>query len=132
MRVAGTNKQDDHRWALWSTFSVAGESTGYQLLVDGYQEESTMGDILVRQHNFSGMKFSTMDRDNDIKSGGSCAQDEDHRGGWWYSRCSYLYPTDLHSYLGTWYWTPDVKGDYVHLQQLQIMTRPQNFPTCQE
>nr|XP_045602515.1 ficolin-1-like [Procambarus clarkii] len=72
LRLAATNRyqQDDHRWALWSTFSVASESTGYELLVDGYQEESTMGDVLVHG-NFSGMKFSTIDRDNDLGSNSS-------------------------------------------------------------
>nr|XP_045622110.1 techylectin-like protein [Procambarus clarkii] len=121
--------EDDHRWALWSTFSVASESTGYLLLVDGYQEESTMGDVLIRHENLSGQKFSTLDRDNDLWSSESCAQY--HQGGWWYSDCSDVLPTAPKNFLKTWYWKP---GDScpVYLQQLQLMTRPQNFPTCHQ
>ncbi|XP_069159851.1 ficolin-2-like [Procambarus clarkii] len=136
LRLAATNKQDywetlpiEHRWALWSTFSVASESTGYQLLVDGYQGRSTMGDVLVQHHNLSGMKFSTIDRDNDGLEG-SCALDVDHRGGWWYKHCSRVFPTTFHRFLGTDYWTPGDRGDYVYLQQMRMMIRPQNFPTC--
>ncbi|XP_069184304.1 angiopoietin-related protein 7 [Procambarus clarkii] len=133
LRLAATNRyqQDDHRWALWSTFSVASESTGYELLVDGYQEESTMGDVLVHG-NFSGMKFSTIDRDNDLGSR-SCAQLPTYQGGWWYRDCSNVGTTALQSNLATLYWTPGVRGSYwEHLQQIQMMIRPQNFPTCHE
>ncbi|XP_069158024.1 fibrinogen-like protein A [Procambarus clarkii] len=133
VRLAATNNQDDHRWALWSTFSVAGENTGYELLVAGYQEESTMGDVLVRHYNFSGTKFSTIDRDNDLRSGGSCAQLASHQCGWWFSDCSYVFPTSLRRNMATWYWAPGVRGSSgVGLQQIHMMTRPQNFPTCHE
>ncbi|XP_069159725.1 angiopoietin-2-like isoform X1 [Procambarus clarkii] len=136
VRLAATNKNVpgrkslpiEHRWALWSTFSVANESTGYQLLVDGYQEESTMGDVLVRHYNHSGMKFSTLDRDNDLWSL-SCAQSS--QGGWWYRACSNVYPTRPLSHMWTRYWTPG-DGSAVYLQQLQLMTRPQNFPTSHQ
>ncbi|XP_069159724.1 ficolin-1-like [Procambarus clarkii] len=136
VRLAATNKNVyflkslpiEHRWALWSTFSVANESTGYQLLVDGYQEESTMGDVLVRHDNLSGIKFSTLDRDNDLRSV-SCAQL--YQGGWWYRACSNVYPTTPHSHMRTWYWTPGVISA-AYLQQLQLMTRPQNFPTSHQ
>ncbi|XP_069184294.1 fibrinogen C domain-containing protein 1-like isoform X1 [Procambarus clarkii] len=130
VRLAATNKQDDHRWALWSTFSVASESTGYQLLVAGYQRRSTMGDVLVQHQNLSGMKFSTMDRDNDLNSGGTCAKDQ---GGWWYRSCTLVGGTAVRGNMGAWYWTPGVRGSFWEpLQQLQMMMRPQNFTTCQQ
>nr|XP_045621838.1 fibroleukin-like isoform X1 [Procambarus clarkii]XP_045621839.1 fibroleukin-like isoform X2 [Procambarus clarkii] len=128
--LAATNNQDDHRWALWSTFSVASESTGYQLLVDGYQGESTMGDVLVRHHNISGMKFSTIDRDNDLWEW-SCALYKINQAGWWYNGCTDVDATSLHSDMSTKYWTPGDR-DREYLRQIQMMIRPQNFPACHQ
>nr|XP_045622077.1 angiopoietin-related protein 6-like [Procambarus clarkii] len=82
----------EHSWARWGIFSINSESTQYQLLVDWYQEDSTMGDVLVRNDNHSGMKFSTIDRDNDLWEGESCAQYH-QGGGWWYSSFSAIKPS---------------------------------------
>ena len=35
----------------------------------------------------SGMKFSTIDRDNDVFSSVNCAGPNAFLGGWWYNRC---------------------------------------------
>ena len=42
----------------------------------------TAGDSL---SGYSGMAFTTKDRDNDINSAGNCATD--FKGGWWYGAC---------------------------------------------
>ena len=52
------------------------------------------GNALIR-HN--GFKFSTIDSDNDVSDGRSCA--ETHVGAWWYRDCKYaslngVYRTD--------------------------------------
>ncbi|XP_069159835.1 angiopoietin-related protein 1-like [Procambarus clarkii] len=121
----------EHSWARWGIFSINSESTQYQLLVDWYQEDSTMGDVLVRNDNHSGMKFSTIDRDNDLWEGESCAQYH-QGGGWWYRSCSHFNPTGPHRSMWTRYWTPGVRGDWVPLHRIQMMIRPQNFPTCHQ
>ena len=93
----------DHSWQLWveltmwgngllqpqklsafySSFKV-GQGPGYQLTVAGFERTiSTLGDSL-RQHN--GGKFSTLDKDQDGLSSGSCSQ-QFGRGGWWYKDC---------------------------------------------
>ena len=66
-------------WAEYSYVRVLGESSGYKLLVSGYT--GTAGDVLYYNN---GMKFSTIDRDNDLAIG-SCAAGE---GGWWFKSCS--------------------------------------------
>ena len=48
----------------------------------GFYVSGDAGDSL-QPHN--GMKFSTKDRDNDIKSSRSCAQQ--YQGAWWYHKC---------------------------------------------
>ena len=40
------------------------------------------GDSLSRA---DGMKFSTRDRDNDLRNGSSCATAANHVGAWWFS-----------------------------------------------
>nr|XP_045608497.1 angiopoietin-1-like isoform X2 [Procambarus clarkii] len=129
LRVAAGNIRNERNWAAWSSFSVADENTGYQLLVDGYQESSTLGDFLVKHINFSGTKFSTYDRDNDNWPDGSCVGSYGMRGGWWFKYCSYVFPTVPHAKVMTRYWTPNVNRE-VRLNELRMMIRPRNFPTC--
>ena len=56
----------------------------------------TAGDSL-SYHN--GMKFSTKDVDNDISSGGNCAQE--YHGAWWFGNCFYSHLNG--TYLGGHY-----------------------------
>ncbi|XP_069580702.1 fibrinogen alpha chain-like [Brachyistius frenatus] len=65
------------------TMRVGAEQDEYRLQVSGYAGDA--GDALVTPDSpHSGMKFSTLDRDND-ESGESCA--EMFGGGWWYNSC---------------------------------------------
>lgn len=71
---------------------VGAEDDGYPLHVSGYAGDA--GDALGPH---SGMKFSTVDRDNDQWEQ-SCAAA--HGGGWWYHRCQSanlngIYPRDV-------------------------------------
>ena len=79
-------------------------------------------------HN--GMKFSTKDRDNDLHSGYSCAQES--KGAWWYYKChssnlNGLYLRGNHtSYADgvNWYrW----RGFYYSLQKTDMKIRPSKF-----
>ena len=64
-------------YAKYSEFSIASEGNGYFLTVGGYR--GTAGDSL-DHHN--GMKFTTLDRDNDIHASVNLAQR--WTGAWWY------------------------------------------------
>ncbi|XP_053654356.2 fibrinogen C domain-containing protein 1-A [Cherax quadricarinatus] len=131
LRLSVTNLEDEHRWAHYSTFNVADESTQYQMRVEGYQEASTMGDPMVSHHNLNGSKFSTRDRDNDNRNG-ACTEYLSVGGGWWYKNCAYIAPTGSHEkYKLTNYWTKNVET-WINVQRLRMMMRPQNFPTCDD
>ncbi|KAL3885210.1 hypothetical protein ACJMK2_025298 [Sinanodonta woodiana] len=65
--------------AVYDTFSVGDEGTGYILIVKGYS--GTAGDSFTPH---SGMKFTTKDKDNDQYSL-NCASS--YKGGWWYTSC---------------------------------------------
>nr|XP_045621949.1 angiopoietin-2-like [Procambarus clarkii] len=129
--LSATNMHGEPGWAIWSIFRVKAESTGFQLLVNEYQEKSTMGDQLVQHLNHSDMRFSTHDRDHDRWSGSSCARIYGEGGGWWYRACSWFFPTTSHGNLRTYYWKPRA-DKWVYLSQLQMMVRPQIFPACRE
>ncbi|KAI5734395.1 hypothetical protein M8J77_005997 [Diaphorina citri] len=66
-------------YAEYDTFSVASESEGYRLNLSGYHGNAS--DAMTYQNN---MKFSTIDRDNDL-SNTHCASN--YEGGWWFSHC---------------------------------------------
>ncbi|XP_021366686.1 angiopoietin-related protein 1-like [Mizuhopecten yessoensis] len=61
------DKMDIRKCSYFGTFNISSEADNYRLRVDGYV--GTGGDSL-SFHN--GMQFSTTDRDNDVRSLGSC------------------------------------------------------------
>ncbi|XP_043238881.1 ficolin-1-like [Amphibalanus amphitrite] len=68
------------RYATYQKFTIESEDGGYRIDFGDYF--GTAGDSL---HYHRGMKFSTIDRDNDIWSG-SCSSDRE--GAWWYFGCA--------------------------------------------
>ncbi|CAC5368642.1 Fibrinogen-like protein A,Ryncolin-4,Angiopoietin-related protein 7,Angiopoietin-related protein 1,Ficolin-3,Ficolin-1-B,Ficolin-2,Ryncolin-1,Tenascin-R,Fibrinogen-like protein 1,Angiopoietin-1,Tenascin-X,Fibrinogen C domain-containing protein 1-A,Tenascin-N,Ryncolin-3,Tenascin,Fibroleukin,Fibrinogen C domain-containing protein 1,Techylectin-like protein,Ryncolin-2,Techylectin-5B,Microfibril-associated glycoprotein 4,Fibrinogen alpha chain,Ficolin-1-A,Fibrinogen gamma-B chain,Ficolin-1,Fibrinogen C domain- len=71
--------EGNSRYAEYCKFSVGNATTKYTLNIDGYSGNA--GDSL-KFHNE--MKFSTKDKNNEIKPG-RCAQD--YQGAWWYNHC---------------------------------------------
>ena len=69
--------------AEWDDFKVGSEATNYQLGVGNQLRASNwLGDVWGGP-GYSGMQFTTSDRDNDY-SGTNCAS---NRGGWWFRTC---------------------------------------------
>ncbi|CAK8673419.1 unnamed protein product [Clavelina lepadiformis] len=62
-------------------FTVPSADTDYQLMVSGYAD----GDAGDGMGPLSGMKFSTIDRRNDIAQRTHCS--DRYNGGWWYRAC---------------------------------------------
>jgi ficolin len=73
-------------YAQYSNFHVGTEAEDFVLTVSGYS--GTAGDSLASGPTWSihnGMRFSTVDRDNDLQSSDNCANS--YRGGYWYNGC---------------------------------------------
>ncbi|XP_034665996.1 fibrinogen C domain-containing protein 1-like isoform X2 [Drosophila subobscura] len=68
------------RHARYDNFNVGSESEDYELKSLG-EYSGTAGDSLTGHLS---MKFSTLDRDNDIHEKRNCA---DNGGGWWFLNC---------------------------------------------
>ncbi|CAC5389568.1 Tenascin,Fibrinogen-like protein A,Ryncolin-2,Ryncolin-4,Fibrinogen C domain-containing protein 1-A,Microfibril-associated glycoprotein 4,Ficolin-2,Ryncolin-1,Ryncolin-3,Ficolin-1,Fibrinogen C domain-containing protein 1-B,Fibrinogen C domain-containing protein 1 [Mytilus coruscus] len=80
LRVDLVDSSGNTKYALYKTFSIGAAGSKYKLTVDNFS--GTAANQL-RVHN--GMKFSTLDQDNDSWSG-HCAFE---RGGsWWYRSCT--------------------------------------------
>ncbi|KAM6183351.1 ficolin-1-like [Erethizon dorsatum] len=80
LRVDLVDFEDNHSFAKYSSFRVAGEAEKYKLVL-GVFVEGSAGDSLTSHGNKS---FSTKDQDND-QSSTNCA--ERYSGAWWYGQC---------------------------------------------
>jgi len=71
--------------AEYESFLLSNEATKYVINVAGYTGDA--GDafnvVSVPRYVANGMKFTTIDRDNDNYDTGNCAT----TGGWWYNQC---------------------------------------------
>ncbi len=68
-------------YAEYSVFYIDDEAAKYAIHYEGYS--GTAGDHLSNHHR--GMKFTTLDQDNDNSSSTNCAQTE--AGPWWFNHC---------------------------------------------
>ncbi|XP_018018154.1 microfibril-associated glycoprotein 4 [Hyalella azteca] len=100
----------------------------YTLRVGGFDNVSSSAYDALTYHD--GMQFSTIDRDRDLKHGGSCSRGLGG-GGWWYNDCYKANPTGV--YGGD---SPAEKttGEFLvwrvvyqkHVTQLTLMIRPKD------
>ncbi|XP_074660062.1 fibrinogen-like protein 1 [Tubulanus polymorphus] len=82
LRIDLTDWDDITGYAEYTLFKLGGERQSFQLSIGGYT--GTIGDSMTKYHH--GMRFSTMDSDNDEWSR-SCAKKD--KAGWWYKACGY-------------------------------------------
>ena len=69
----------------YKTFRISNEADGYRLTINGFQNNGHSK--FSEQFWFhNGMRFSTIDRDND-KWGSDCAKIYGKGSGWWYKWC---------------------------------------------
>ncbi|CAK8673415.1 unnamed protein product [Clavelina lepadiformis] len=81
LRVDLEDFENNKRFAKYEMFTVGSADTDYQLMVSGYAD----GDAGDGMGPLSGMKFSTIDRKNDIAENTHCS--DRYNGGWWYKAC---------------------------------------------
>ncbi|XP_055008662.1 microfibril-associated glycoprotein 4-like [Boleophthalmus pectinirostris] len=77
-------------FAKYSSFSVGPECQGYKMNVSGFINGGAGNSLTV--HN--GMKFTTLDKDQDIYKYGNCAKRG--YGGWWYASCHHANPNGIY------------------------------------
>ncbi|XP_077333508.1 fibrinogen-like protein 1 [Lithobates pipiens] len=90
LRIDLQDFEGQRRIADYKSFRVGHEESSYQISCGEYS--GTAGDSLTGGFNpevqwwanHNGMKFSTLDRDNDNYEENCADQD---KGGWWYNRC---------------------------------------------
>ncbi|XP_028142960.1 microfibril-associated glycoprotein 4-like [Diabrotica virgifera virgifera] len=122
VEVTETNKNISY--AKYSSFSIGSEMDGYPLKeLTGYSGNA--GDGLA---NHIGLKFTTVDVDQD-KSSGNCAQI--FEGAWWYNNChssnlngkfmTVVLPEAYKAHGLNWH---PLKGDHVNLAGSRMMIRP--------
>ena len=112
-------------FAKYDQFSVGDEDSNYTLSVSGDQSDSTAGDSLAAAHN--GLRFSTLDRDNDVWYGSCVAR---FGAPWWHFDCHSSLLTGRYYTSGertpyavavNWYtW----KGYYYSLRVAEMKIRP--------
>ena len=84
LRVDLADFEGQTRYAKYTTFQVLDSSRKYQLNIGGYSGNA--GNSMIHSTwGTNGMKFTTKDQDNDIKSSHNCAAQ--YKGAWWYNRC---------------------------------------------
>ena len=79
-------QKNDKTWSYlhYNQFSVGSAREEYPLTVEGFTGEGTNS---FKSHPLNGMKFSTLDNDNDKWSSGNCAVAL--KSGWWYNNCEH-------------------------------------------
>ena len=79
------------KYAIYRKFEISDETGGYKLTIGQYRGNA--GDSLKNQN---GMKFSTVDRDNDAGNDKNCASNQ--KGAWWYNNCHHSNLNGLYAY----------------------------------
>lgn len=95
LRIDAQNFTGYRRWAEWTTFYIDNEENKYQLTLEQYHRNSTLGDSFSAN---SKSYFTTFDQDNDSSRGHTnCALGTRYfkvgHGAWWYKSCGNLRPT---------------------------------------
>ena len=85
LRVDLQDFENETRFAKYAKFSLGDATLDYPITLEGYSGDA--GDSMTPDGdygNVNGMKFSTKDRENDLRSD-QCAVT--FRGAWWYNAC---------------------------------------------
>ncbi|VDI61689.1 Hypothetical predicted protein [Mytilus galloprovincialis] len=81
LRVDMIDNHSNTKYAVYKTFVVGDAASKYKLTVGDYSGNA--GD---RFGIHNGMKFTTIDQDNDLYYS-NCA--DNNKGSWWYNKCSH-------------------------------------------
>ncbi|CAG2191947.1 Tenascin [Mytilus edulis] len=86
MRVDLEYNDGNNAQAVYSSFNVGNESSGYKLSISGYSGTAGDGMTDISQNSLNGMNFSTADNNQDMSDVHDCADFK--RSGWWHRDCT--------------------------------------------
>ena len=110
----------------YNKFAVGPATEQYPLTISGFSGYTTDPFNLHQSpptsytYALNTMKFTTRDQDND-RCSCNCAI-PGRRGGWWYNRCTYIYPNSQYNYKYTIF----LNGQSHSLPFMEIKIRPKN------
>ncbi|XP_061170853.1 ficolin-2-like [Saccostrea echinata] len=95
MRMDMGDFDNQTRYIKYSSMTLGDEASKYAISLSGYSGDVadcfTIGTSATRINN---TKFTTMDQDNDLRSGGNCAIL--FKSGWWHNSCHCSNPNGLY------------------------------------
>ena len=101
----GLLSENDY-WAVYTHFSVGGETSNYKLTISGIDQGRNNTNDQLQRHN--GQSFTTYDSDNDGVRRVNCAQHSGLMfGGWWFGGGDVAHHSTLNSCLNS-----DLNGQY--------------------
>ncbi|XP_063402369.1 angiopoietin-4-like [Mytilus trossulus] len=86
MRVDLEYNDGNNAQAVYSSFNVGNESSGYKLSISGYSGTAGDGMTDISHTSLNGMNFSTADNNQDMSDVHDCADFK--RSGWWHRDCT--------------------------------------------
>ena len=108
----------------YNKFAIGPATEQYPLTISGFTGYTT--DPFVLHHTptshtdaLNTMKFTTRDQDNDRWPTGNCAAPTG--GGWWYNRCTYIYPNRVYNKI-----TILLNSQWHSLPFIEMKIRPKN------
>ena len=118
MRMKGQSKMV---YSKHATFEIGDEQSKYILKISGPSGNVSKVDNLMKNN---GMKFSTVDNDNDVHSSKNCAATSKRAGGWWFRACSNAnlnapYKFSSSTYYG-WHYVGPFKPEFVEMKVRRI------------
>ncbi|XP_061195990.1 ficolin-3-like [Saccostrea echinata] len=113
----------------YNEFSISGEADGYSLHFGG--ASGTLGDAMTpatfSRGHLNGMKFTTIDKDQDESDGANCAILVGGGGGWWYKQCRWALLTGPYGSTDWKYpWVPKSKSGFksgIDIRRVRMMVK---------
>ena len=122
LRVELEDFEGKKKYAEYEQFSISGEEDGYKLNFGSYSGDAGNG----LSYN-KGVKFSTVDKDQDHRSDDRCT--EIHQGAWWFNDCGtsqltgHYHPTGRHNKRYQYLLWRDWKGNLYSYRKAEMMLR---------
>ena len=117
LRIDYKLKNGTESYLHYNKFAIGSAEDQYPLNISGF-DSIGLTDPFITGVQLNGMKFSTRDRDNDLRAGYNCG---DRNGAWWHYGCSHI---EIHMEINRI--RIRVNGQWQHPAFVEMKIRPQN------